>query len=348
VIDQLLAEGYLQPEDQAGMAEAVAAEELGTAWYIQAAMGVSAWIAAIFIIGFIVTGVVLSESAAAYIIAGLIFCGAAVGAKRFFPRSIFVGQLTLAVSLAGQGLLMAGFYIGTESLIVTCLLTIVMEAALIALYPARLHRFISSLAILGALLILIYGEWELYEATHILVFLLAGLALAIWYGDSWAAGRDLQELTRPVGYAAVIVLLGLLLPSVILGLDFVDQWWISTVLLLIAFLGLVFLIARSGGMALSPVVIGALAGAGVVLAVLTWQTPGILASLTILLLGFWRGQRLVWGLAVAFLAFFIGAYYYNLDLTLYEKSLILMGTGALFFLARYLLLRWLAPVQEVA
>jgi hypothetical protein len=347
VVDQLLAEGYLQPEDQAGVAEAVAAEELGTAWYIQAAMGISAWIAAIFIIGFIVTGVILTESAVAYIIAGLIFCGAAVGVKRFFPRSIFAGQLTLAVSLAGQGLLVAGFYLGSESLVVTCLLTILMEVALIFLYPSRLHRFISSLAILIALLILIYGEWELYEATHVLVFLLAGLALAIWYGDSWAASRDLQELTRPVGYAAVITLLGLLLPSIILGIDFVEHWWISTLLILILFLGLIFLIARSGGMALSPIVIGAMAGAGVVLSLLTWQTPGILASLTMLLLGFWRGQRLVLGLAVAFLAFFIGAYYYNLDLTLYEKSLILMGTGALLFLARYMLLRWLEPVREV-
>lgn len=339
VLDQLATEGYLQPEKQAGLAGVLAAEETGTTWYIQAAVGISAWIAALFIIGFITTGIILTESAAAYSITGLIFCAAAVGVRRFFPRSIFAGQLSLAISLAGQGLFVAGVYLFAESLIATCLITIVLEVALILLYPGHLHHFISTLVILGAILVLLFGEWELYEATHGLVLLLAGLALIIWSRETWFVTQKLHDFSRPIGYAITITLFGLLLPSVILDLEFVQYWWISTLILLVAFLGLIFLIVKESELDLSPTLTGIIVGIITVLSVITWQTPGILATLAMLILGFWRGHRLLLGLSVVFMAFFIGAFYYNLDLTLYEKSLILMGTGVLFFLARYIITR---------
>jgi uncharacterized membrane protein len=65
-----------------------------------------------------------------------------------------------------------------------------------------------------------------------------------------------------------------------------------------------------GGLKLSPAII-VIAGGVVVLSVITWQTPGILASLILLILGFWRGHQLVLGLAVAFQPFY-RRFYYNL------------------------------------
>jgi hypothetical protein len=347
VIEALMAEGYLPPEKQAELAGLLANEEASTTWYIQAAVGISAWIAALFIIGFIVSGVILTQSALAYSITGLIFCAAAVGVKHLFSRSIFAGQLTLAISLAGQGLFVAGVYLGTESLLATCLITILMEAALILLYPGKLHRFISALILLGAILTLLYAEWEMYEATHLLVILLMSLAILIWHEDTYFVTLGLHPLSRPLGYAATLTLFGLLLPSVIYQLNYVKYWWISTLGLLVATLILfIFLIPGRGSLNFSLTVTAATAGGVVILGLITWQTPGILASLTLLLLGFWRGHRLVWGLAVAFLAFFIAAFYYNLTLSLYEKSLILVGSGALLFLARYIFLNQFKPVQE--
>lgn len=46
------------------------------------------------------------------------------------------------------------------------------------------------------------------------------------------------------------------------------------------------------------------------------QTPGILAALIGLLGSYWRRDHLLLGVSGAFLLFFIGLYYYNLDLTL--------------------------------
>src|SRR5262245_36443073 len=169
VLDQLLAEGHLRAGAQEEAAQRLAAEETSTAWYIQLAVGVSAWIAALFIIGFITTGVFITESAVAFSVTGLLFCAAAVGVKYFFLRSIFAGQLSLAVSLAGQGLFVYGVSLGTDGLVPAALAAIALEVVLIVLYRGTLHRFISALAIIGAVLVIVLGEWELYEATHAIV-----------------------------------------------------------------------------------------------------------------------------------------------------------------------------------
>jgi len=42
------------------------------------------------------------------------------------------------------------------------------------------------------------------------------------------------------------------------------------------------------------------------------------------------------GLATLFLLFFLSAYYYYLDITLLNKSYILMGTGAVLLVLRFL------------
>lgn len=348
VLDQLVAEGHLSPTAPAEAARLLAGEETATPWYIQAAVGISAWIAAVFIIGFITTGIFLTESSTVLAITGLVFCGAAGGVKRLFPRSIFAGQLSLAVSLAGQGLFIAGVGSGSESVVTTALATMALEAALIVLYPGTLHRLISSLAIIGAVLVILFVEWELYETAHAVIILLAGLALIAWYGDTWFMVRRWTGFSRPIGYAAVLALFGLLVPSAIPEVDFVQHWWISTLVLLLIFLTLIFLMVRTGGLTISPVILSAVAGGVVVLSLVTWQAPGVLAALSFMLLGFWRGHRLVLGIAVAFLAFFIGGFYYNLDLTLLEKSWILMGSGLLFLIGRYFLLGQLNPEQEGA
>src|SRR5262249_35660998 len=159
---------------------------------------------------------------------GLLFCAAAVGVKYFFPRSIFAGQLSLAVSLAGQGLFVYGIGLGTEETVLTALATIVLEMALLVLYRGSLHRFISTLGIIGAVVVMVLGEWELYEATHVIVIFLAGLALIAWYEDTWFVVQRWASFSQPIGYAAVIGMFGLLVLSVIPEIDYIKYWWIST------------------------------------------------------------------------------------------------------------------------
>jgi uncharacterized membrane protein len=70
------------------------------------------------------------------------------------------------------------------------------------------------------------------------------------------------------------------------------------------------------------------------------RMPGILGGLLVLLLGYWRDDRSMLGLGMVFWVFFLGAYYYTMELDLLEKSIALLATGLLLFLLRHILLRF--------
>jgi uncharacterized membrane protein len=84
----------------------------------------------------------------------------------------------------------------------------------------------------------------------------------------------------------------------------------------------------------------------VVISLPTLTTPGILASIMLILLGYRRRNRVLLVLAYAFMAGFIFYYYYNLQVTLLVKSFILMITGVLFLGGGLIFRRTIPEVQE--
>jgi uncharacterized membrane protein len=64
------------------------------------------------------------------------------------------------------------------------------------------------------------------------------------------------------------------------------------------------------------------------------SSPGIVAGAAVLILAFDRRNPVLVGMAVVFLLVFGAAYYYNLDLTLLEKSGVLVGSGLLLLAIR--------------
>jgi uncharacterized membrane protein len=77
----------------------------------------------------------------------------------------------------------------------------------------------------------------------------------------------------------------------------------------------------------STVGVAALAAASA-FAVATFTAPGVIASLIVMLLGFARGNRGLFGLGVAALLAYLSYFYYTLQATLLTKSMVLMATGA--------------------
>jgi len=62
----------------------------------------------------------------------------------------------------------------------------------------------------------------------------------------------------------------------------------------------------------------------------TFYTPPIAGAILIMLLSFYLGHTTSFGLGVVALIYFVTWFYYDLELTLLVKSLILMITGGLF------------------
>ncbi|TGL10817.1 DUF4401 domain-containing protein [Leptospira meyeri] len=76
----------------------------------------------------------------------------------------------------------------------------------------------------------------------------------------------------------------------------------------------------------------------------TFQTPGVITSSFLILIGFARGYSFLFYLAwISFLLFYFG-FYYDLDTTLLEKAKMMIGSSFLFFVA-YLFLRF-SPLRQ--
>jgi hypothetical protein len=345
VLDQLAADGFVLPDDFEDTLEDMNPVKLetGSPWYVRLFVGISAWIAAILLIVFLfLTNIISPEDGG--VVFGLVFCAIAVGLNRLGPRNDFLAQLGLALSLTGQILFMIGLFdLSDYELVPTALGLMFLEIILLWLYHDRLHRVISTLAIPGAILAILL-EQDMMAGVHILTLALGAGIVAIQYKESDLLIARLDELIRPVSYGVAIFLLGLLILP--MWDDFDVHWWITAVLLLAILVILVCLIVADLGLGLLSGAVPWLVAGCLILLIPAVRTPGILGALIILLLGFWRNNRLIIGLSALFLVFYLGAYYYSLEWTLLVKSFALMGTGAILFVLRYILLKFTRGVAS--
>lgn len=324
------------PPDLAGKDDAESSP-----WYVKALAGVGAWFAAFFLGTFFgVAGLI--DSWESMVIWGAILAVAAIGLKRWLRNSIFWGQLAFAFSLAGQGLLIGGVGWQVESITTAALFAAGLAALMFLLYPDTLHRLLTLLLFVVAWLVIIY-EREQPDLIHLVALGLAVGSVAVWQGELRLIVSRWHPFRAPLAYGLPIALFGLCILPLI---DFfgVSHWWWTAGGLALLLLYVAYQILRDLDWSpLSPVGLWTVA-AVLLLLVPAYSTPGILAALIMLLLGYWRGSSLLMGLATLFLLFFLSAYYYNLDITLLNKSYILMGTGSVLLALRFGLQRVLGRI----
>jgi hypothetical protein len=118
--------------------------------------------------------------------------------------------------------------------------------------------------------------------------------------------------------------------------------WIVTAAVTLALAALATAVLAERGVA--PSARTALAvGAVVALGAATVQSPGVVAGVAVLVLGFDRRRPVLVGLAAVFLLAFGGVYYYSLALTLGAKAGVLVASGLLCLAVRRLALREARP-----
>lgn len=332
LLDELAEESLVTPISEKPLPSTLTsdADVEQTPWYVKVLVGISAWIAAL-LLGFFFGVAGLIDTTESLLIWGTLLMVAAIVLKRWRPRAIFWGQLAFAVILAGQGLFVFGMADLSQDATLTALIVVGLELVILLLYPDSIHRTLSILIMAGALTFVVY-EQELPNLIHLLTLVVAVGSVAVWQAESWLLAGPLRAFRTPLGYGLVLALFGLCLLT--LGGWFgATLWWISAAGLALILLYLIIQILRDLGFPLmSSMGLWAI-GALLLLCVPAYQTPGILAAMLGLLLGRWRGNGLLLGLAAAFLLFFLSAYYYNLEITLLNKSYILMATGVVLLAA---------------
>jgi Domain of unknown function (DUF4401) len=114
-------------------------------WYISLLLGLSGWIAGLFLLGFV--GAVYFSVTQNATIAGVILLVSAWALFRVDVEGAFVSQLALALSIAGQFALLFGL---SDNLALRrsgdiAAIALVLQIALVALMPSRMHRSMSAL-----------------------------------------------------------------------------------------------------------------------------------------------------------------------------------------------------------
>ncbi|GAB4358804.1 MAG: DUF4401 domain-containing protein [Gammaproteobacteria bacterium] len=329
-----------------------AGTEVQPPWYVRVMLGVSGWIAALFLLGFVAIGLeFIIDSATASVFVGALALAAAFVLFRLASND-FYQQFALAVSFAGQGLVLFGLFdaIGWRGSGVwwaAALLQIVVAVVMPNFVQRLVAAFVAAYALSVAMI---------FHGATAVVPVLATLGIAvIWLKEfHW---QRLSAVMRPIGYGLTLALVQLegqalfgrslrLFGGRSESIPLFFPHWLGELVLGLLFVAVVGrLLAQRGEACTSPRMLVAL-GMAAVIAAASLEAPGIATGFVIILLGFSNGNRLLVGLGVAALLFYVSAYYYSLETTLLVKSQILAATGALLLAVRWVVLKWVFPAGE--
>jgi hypothetical protein len=297
-------------------------------WFVHALLGAGAWIAAICFIVCLGVADLLSEESWVLFGWGAAFIAFAT-TLRNFTSHVFPAQLALAVSLAGHGFVLAGAGFLTENSAGVAAAALVLSVVLYPLYRDGLHRFLSCLLAAGCV-----TAWIMIDGVADLIHVVI-LAKVIAVGLVFMHRTDLAWL-RPLGYAMALSvpadLFLVLLPEDIAA----TPWWPANVVLAAALVWLYQWAAGDWRRLRDESLVIAVA-ATLCLAAVT--TPGVLAALGLLVLGYARRDSLLLAMGTAFFPVFIVVFYYEMEISLLTKSYILMASGAVLLAARWFLNR---------
>lgn len=311
-------------------------------WYVGLLAGLAAWLAAVLLIGSTLI-VLQGDSPAVAAVTGLLLLGSAILLLR--RSGVFAGQLGLALSLAGQGMLvLAAARFGGLDIWhhrPPALAALVLAGGMLAVPATGGHRLMCALILLAAGAALIgFNAWLAGYG-----LLLAVAAVWIWLWRRRWAGSRRAALYRASAGAATVLALGLPIIT--------QQHWLASfgapIDQRMAFM-LSWLYPLGAGALLLGVVLYLVRQrkASLRIAAITWalllgglglQAPGLLVAAALWLALFHACER-IWAVLVGMGALlYLGNFYYSLHISLLHKSALLMISGLVLLGLRWFLLR---------
>jgi hypothetical protein len=332
----------------AGLAtgDAPASEDAEVPWYVRTMIGVAGWIAAAFLLGFV--GVALAfvtKSGPASVTFGLLLCGAAIAALWTLSRHEFFAQFALAVSLAGQALVVAGLFLIIPHHDASVYVAIAaFETALALLAPTSVHRAWSAFAAALAFFLALH-EWR---ATAIFPAVAAAAFVALQAAETRLVAN--AGLWRATSAGVALAMLAIVPASSVLDMAWLSgrpdppappEWAASGALLAgIVCTGTMAWLLAKNAVALTSRAGIATVGGSIALAVAAWPVPGVIVGVLVAVVSFAAGRVAMTGLGLVAVAAALSFYYYSLEAPLLTKALSLLAVGAVLFALRFVLRHW--------
>lgn len=326
LLEALKARGLVEAGVHQG--DGISAAVLGSAapahrrpWFIAALLGVCGWIAGLFLLAFVWIAFSMNGAAMAGVVGGVLLAAACglflIDRNGASAASLFVGQLGLVLSIAGQCLVVYSLAGTSRSIAAIAGAALLLQLVLTLVVPNRLHRTLSTLFATIAWAVLV--RFSLFGASP---FPPLGLALAgfglVWLPvgallwvllrsePQWMA-RGRQDVLRPVTHGLIIGLATATLasePFMVLSLLFGAG-------------------GQQGGLAL-------------------WPLLSVLGALMATVAAFALRNKALVGIGAAFALLHLAYFYYELGTSLLLKALLMVLMGAACLLAA----RWLSPPRQ--
>jgi hypothetical protein len=312
-----------------GIDAAAAREALGargqrddTPWYMEAVLGIGAWITALAGLAFawVVMDLVLGidEPNEAVAVAGAAVFAASIWLLHHRPEGAFAAHAAIAFATAGTMMAAAGVGVRADSVWAAALAMLPFAAVAVWQQRSLLLQFLVASATLVLVVVAIWDHWDRMMADLPALFIPVGAALLLY-----PPRRDV----RPTAFALLIV--PQLLEIVIFNFESGSVLWFgwpAKGLLLATFAVLFYLNWRRLTDSQARVLAAA---AGMAAAVVAFLLPtGASAALVLLALAYAIGSRFLAILGTLAQVYFIWRFYWDLQETLLIKSIILMAAGA--------------------
>jgi uncharacterized membrane protein len=324
---------------------------LSSPWYIIGAQIIGGWIAALFILAFILASIAsVDDKEQSILVMGILITLACLTYYRMGKSNQeFVLQMVFAFSISGQLMLLWGIYDAlkhTDDGIIALMYTLVF-ALHWWLIPHKANQFIAAIAMVPSVLAIL----AIYQLSQLILPLLIVSLMLVW-SQLYRWPQCYQRL-RVLGYALSLNLLfanfalsdmgrWMDLPEVLMAFDARFSQYLAVAMVLLSALWLIHQVFNqlstqpielTNTAQLSRVKFIAILSA-ILISLLSIPMAGISTALLMLLLGYFYNEFKLLALAIGALVSFIGLYYYSLHINLFDKSLWLMASGVVLLLIR--------------
>ncbi|MBT8085898.1 MAG: DUF4401 domain-containing protein [Woeseia sp.] len=296
--------------------------EVVSPWYLRWVVGIGAWITALVLIAFggaFVFALLEVRNPAALSVFGAAFFGFGLWLLWRDTSGDFAEQLGIATGAAGAAMICGGLIGEYESFWLGFFVAAALTAAIVAATDDKILQFLTAAFAMGCYVAALLKN----DTQHMLDFVAlatpVGLVLLLY-----PPRRDLVPtavallLTFPV-----VSILGMENTRTLSEMGRTDRF--ANSLHIVLFLALVFVHWRRSEDGKANAQVAAFAVTAVLVCLLL--PPGGSAAMLILMLAFVIGSRPLALLGVVLQGQFIIRYYYSLEMTLLDKSLLLIGIG---------------------
>ena len=318
-----------------------------TPWYIYVMIGFGAWLSAILCLGALFAMKII-DIHSNHKILGVVFLLIAIVLCHASRKQIFLDQLALVLNITGHILFIMGVTKATNNITSIFTTIIILQTVMFFVYSNKLQRFVAPVTIIGALLIIMFDNQQ-YKLYYLILAVLCISSLYLWIKESYLNTKLCFDIHKPLAYGVIFSIPCLMIFSILPDLkeNMHIDWRLISTILTISILYLEYYILSYHKIKFASLASIIIFLGTIVICAIALKSPGLIAAIFILLLGFHRGNFLITGIAVLFLINFLIFYYYNicLEMTLLYKSLVLMAMGLAFIIFRLSLI-WLLKINK--